>query len=102
MNLLGKYEEEEIDITSDRFDNEPLRHRNTATLNVIFDIPNHIYETKQSAKTSSTLIKKAFAEPINIENDNDNSIPNTPQKKKTAVLVKQEPVLPIRKVRRKA
>ncbi|KAJ8062992.1 hypothetical protein OCU04_008237 [Sclerotinia nivalis] len=57
--------------------------------------------TRQSAKTPSTPIKKAFAKPIEIESDDDDSIPNTPQKKRKAVLVKQEPVSPVRKVRRK-
>ncbi|KAJ8058444.1 hypothetical protein OCU04_012633 [Sclerotinia nivalis] len=101
-SLLRKYKEKEMNTTSDRFDNKPLRHRNTATLDIVFDIPDHTRETRQSTKTPSTPIKKAFAEPIDIESDNDDSIPNTPQKKRKAILVKQEPVSPVRKIRRKA
>ncbi|KAJ8067965.1 hypothetical protein OCU04_003545 [Sclerotinia nivalis] len=100
-SLLGKYEEREIGTTSDRFDNEPLRHRDTATLDMVFDIPGHTHETRQSTKTPSTPIKKAFAEPIEIESDDNDSIPNTLQRKRKAVLVKQKPTSPIQKVRRK-
>ncbi|KAJ8068660.1 hypothetical protein OCU04_002362 [Sclerotinia nivalis] len=100
-NLLGKYKEKEIDTTSDRFDNEPLRYCDITTLNIVFDIPNHTHKTRQSAKTPSTPIKKAFAKPIEIETDDDDSIPNIPQKKRKAVLVKQKSVSSIRKVRRK-
>ncbi|KAJ8058780.1 hypothetical protein OCU04_011769 [Sclerotinia nivalis] len=101
-SFLRKYEEGEIDTMLDRFDNEPLCYRDIVILNVVFDIPDHTRETRQSAKTFSTLIKKAFAESIEIESDDDNSIPNMLQRKRKAVLVKQKPVSLVRKVRRKA
>ncbi|KAJ8058048.1 hypothetical protein OCU04_012909 [Sclerotinia nivalis] len=99
--LLGKYKEGEIDTISDRFDNKPFRYCDTTTLDIIFDIPGHTRETRQSAKTLSILIKKVFAKPIEIENDDDDSILNMLQKKKKVVLIKQKPVSPIQKIRRK-
>ncbi|KAJ8064331.1 hypothetical protein OCU04_006675 [Sclerotinia nivalis] len=91
-NLLGKYKEGEIGTTSNRFDNEFLRHCDITTLNIVFDIPDYTYETRQSAKTPSTPIKKAFAKLIEIENNNNDSIPNILQKKRKTILVTQESI----------
>ncbi|KAJ8059210.1 hypothetical protein OCU04_012181 [Sclerotinia nivalis] len=100
-SLLEKYKEREIGTTLNRFDNESLRYHNTITLDIVFDISDHTHKTRQSAKTPSTPIKKAFTKPIEIENNDNNSILNISQKKRKAILIKQKPISPIRKIRRK-
>ncbi|KAJ8071638.1 hypothetical protein OCU04_001958 [Sclerotinia nivalis] len=94
-NLFRKYKEEEIRMISNRFDNEPPRHYDTTTLEIVFDIPNQIHQTRQSIKTPSIPIKKIFAKSIEIESNND-SLPKTLQRKiKTKTTIKDESILPI-------